>query len=423
MCKKTGWIEIGGCGMVHPAVFEAVGYDAERYTGFAWGIGIERVAILRLPGARTSGCSTRTTCGSWSSSRLIVYDVVTDDERLRLVSWLRDFVDVTASAEEIAETLGLRGFEVAAIEPLDDDDAVIDFEVTANRPDCLSVLGLAREVATAYDLPLALPSHRRRTRPSRSRRCRPAQSDRVTRHDRRRRPLPAVRRGRRRRHVGRVAGVDDARACRPPASGRSARSSTSPTTCCRARPSDARVRPRRRSPAPRSASAARSRARRSRRSTASSARSTPDMLVIADARSRAGGRRRDGRRRVRSLGATTTRRASRARTSSRRRSAGPASGSASRPKRRRASSAAPTSTRRSSRSQRALALMEQIGAGRAARRRHRLSIRSRASRARCTCAARGSRALLGLDGAGRRRRADPARPRPRRHAPPPTAGT
>jgi len=47
MCKKTGWIELGGCGMVHPAVFEAVGYDAEHYTGFAWGIGIERVAILR----------------------------------------------------------------------------------------------------------------------------------------------------------------------------------------------------------------------------------------------------------------------------------------------------------------------------------------------------------------------------------------
>jgi phenylalanyl-tRNA synthetase alpha chain len=47
MCKRTGWIEMGGCGMVHPAVFEAVGYDAEKYTGFAWGIGIERVAILR----------------------------------------------------------------------------------------------------------------------------------------------------------------------------------------------------------------------------------------------------------------------------------------------------------------------------------------------------------------------------------------
>jgi phenylalanyl-tRNA synthetase alpha chain len=47
MCKQTGWIEIGGCGMVHPAVFEAVDIDAERFTGFAFGIGIERVAILR----------------------------------------------------------------------------------------------------------------------------------------------------------------------------------------------------------------------------------------------------------------------------------------------------------------------------------------------------------------------------------------
>ena len=47
LCKRTGWIELGGCGMVHPAVFEAVGYDSERYTGFAWGLGIERIAILR----------------------------------------------------------------------------------------------------------------------------------------------------------------------------------------------------------------------------------------------------------------------------------------------------------------------------------------------------------------------------------------
>src|SRR6059058_3388125 len=73
---------------------------------------------------------------------------------MRLVlSWLKEFVDVKASAEEIAENIGLRGFEVAAIEHLD-GDAVIDFEITANRPDCLSVLGLAREVATAYDRPL-----------------------------------------------------------------------------------------------------------------------------------------------------------------------------------------------------------------------------------------------------------------------------
>jgi phenylalanyl-tRNA synthetase beta chain len=75
-----------------------------------------------------------------------------------VLSWLREFVDVKASAQEVAQTLALRGFEVASIEPLADGDAVIDFEVTANRPDALSVLGLAREVATAYDLPLAPPA-------------------------------------------------------------------------------------------------------------------------------------------------------------------------------------------------------------------------------------------------------------------------
>src|SRR5580765_6480496 len=72
-----------------------------------------------------------------------------------LLSWVRDFVDVTASADDIAEKLSLRGFEVASIERLEGDDAVIDFEVTANRPDCLSVIGLAREVATAFDIPFA----------------------------------------------------------------------------------------------------------------------------------------------------------------------------------------------------------------------------------------------------------------------------
>jgi len=78
---------------------------------------------------------------------------------MRLVlSWLREFVDVPASADEIAGTIGLRGFEVASVEQLSDGDAVIDFEITANRPDCLSVLGLAREVATAFNRPLSLPS-------------------------------------------------------------------------------------------------------------------------------------------------------------------------------------------------------------------------------------------------------------------------
>ena len=47
VCKKTGWLEILGSGMVHPAVFEAVGYDPERYTGWAFGVGIDRVALLK----------------------------------------------------------------------------------------------------------------------------------------------------------------------------------------------------------------------------------------------------------------------------------------------------------------------------------------------------------------------------------------
>ncbi len=46
-CKESGWIELLGCGMVHPAVLENVGYDSERYTGFAFGLGIERVALAR----------------------------------------------------------------------------------------------------------------------------------------------------------------------------------------------------------------------------------------------------------------------------------------------------------------------------------------------------------------------------------------
>jgi len=46
-CSGSGWVELGGCGMVDPAVFEAVGIDPERYTGFAWGFGIDRLAAAR----------------------------------------------------------------------------------------------------------------------------------------------------------------------------------------------------------------------------------------------------------------------------------------------------------------------------------------------------------------------------------------
>ena len=47
ICKYSGWVEIGGCGMVDPAVLENVNIDPEKYAGYAWGMGIERIAMLK----------------------------------------------------------------------------------------------------------------------------------------------------------------------------------------------------------------------------------------------------------------------------------------------------------------------------------------------------------------------------------------
>jgi phenylalanyl-tRNA synthetase alpha chain len=47
VCKGSGWLEILGCGMIHPVVFENVGYDPEVWSGFAFGMGIDRIAMLR----------------------------------------------------------------------------------------------------------------------------------------------------------------------------------------------------------------------------------------------------------------------------------------------------------------------------------------------------------------------------------------
>ncbi len=47
LCKQTGWLEILGCGMVDPNVFDSVGIDSEKYTGYAFGMGIERITLLK----------------------------------------------------------------------------------------------------------------------------------------------------------------------------------------------------------------------------------------------------------------------------------------------------------------------------------------------------------------------------------------
>jgi phenylalanyl-tRNA synthetase beta chain len=68
-------------------------------------------------------------------------------------NWLKEFVDVTASPQEIASRLALSGTNIAGIEN-NSHGAVIDAEVTSNRPDCLGMLGIAREVSAVYRLPL-----------------------------------------------------------------------------------------------------------------------------------------------------------------------------------------------------------------------------------------------------------------------------
>lgn len=100
-----------------------------------------------------------------------------------LLSWIREFVDVNASAEDIGKLMSVRGLALEGLEPFDSPtgsatspagslragpqpDVVMDFDVTANRPDCLSMIGIAREIATAYKLPLKIADLKvRATRP------------------------------------------------------------------------------------------------------------------------------------------------------------------------------------------------------------------------------------------------------------------
>ena len=83
------------------------------------------------------------------------------------LSWIREFVDVKASAEEIGTLMGVRGLALEGLEA-HGDDVVMDFDVTANRPDLLSVIGIAREIAAAYQVPLITPGSSRRGPPAKA---------------------------------------------------------------------------------------------------------------------------------------------------------------------------------------------------------------------------------------------------------------
>jgi len=70
--------------------------------------------------------------------------------------WIKDFVDVTASPEETAHRLTMAGLEIEGME-ISEGDVLMEVNVTPNRPDCLNILGIAREVAAVFDLPLKKP--------------------------------------------------------------------------------------------------------------------------------------------------------------------------------------------------------------------------------------------------------------------------
>ena len=73
--------------------------------------------------------------------------------------WLKEFVDVRVSPTEVADRLTMAGLEIEGMEPAG-DDIVFEVNVTPNRPDCLSILGVAREVAAAFGMPLKVPDTR-----------------------------------------------------------------------------------------------------------------------------------------------------------------------------------------------------------------------------------------------------------------------
>ena len=79
-----------------------------------------------------------------------------------LLSWIRELVDIDESAEAIGRKLSVRGLALEGLEPAG-TDTLMDFDVTANRPDCLSMAGIAREIAVVYDRPFTEPSERLRS--------------------------------------------------------------------------------------------------------------------------------------------------------------------------------------------------------------------------------------------------------------------
>ena len=112
--RSEGWIEWGGCGMVNPRVLIACGIDPERYSGFAFGMGIERTLMFRH--------DVDATCATWSRATSRFTQSVRDGGLMRApLSWVREYVDLPATTSPAATSptrLVRAGLEVETVEEI-----------------------------------------------------------------------------------------------------------------------------------------------------------------------------------------------------------------------------------------------------------------------------------------------------------------
>ena len=105
VCKQTGWLEIMGCGMVHPIVLQNGGYDPREFSGFAFGMGPQRITMLKheIEDIRYFLGERPAVPGAVLSMRVPL-------------TWLRDYVAITDTPEALASRLTFAGLEVEEIE-------------------------------------------------------------------------------------------------------------------------------------------------------------------------------------------------------------------------------------------------------------------------------------------------------------------
>ena len=125
VCKDSGWIELSGAGMVHPGVLERCGIDTARYSGFAFGMGLDRLTTikydvddLRLLFENDEGFRAVLT-GHYAC----VPNIFWRRRMLIPVNWLKDYVDIDTDIESLAEAMTMSG---TMVELILESDQVID---------------------------------------------------------------------------------------------------------------------------------------------------------------------------------------------------------------------------------------------------------------------------------------------------------